>query len=66
MAMKKIKFSKSNLNIWVETEEGNIKMIKVPFKRKMEFIKRFVCDNYLPKEMEVVEWLVKDKEGYYI
>lgn len=64
--MKKLKFSKSNLNIWVETEEGNIKMIKVPIKRKMEFIKRFVCDNYLPKEMEVVEWLVKGKEGYYI
>lgn len=64
--MKKIKFSKSNLNIWVEAEDGTIKLIKVPFKRKMEFIKRFVCDGYLPKEMEVVKWLVKDKETYYI
>jgi hypothetical protein len=64
--MKKIKFSKKNLNIWVEAEDGTIKLIKVPFKRKMEFIKRFVCDNYLPKEMEVVEWLVNSKDGYYI
>lgn len=64
--MKKIKFSKSNLNIWVEAEDGTIKLIKVPFKRKMEFIKRFVCDSYLPKEMDVVKWLVNSKDGYYI
>ncbi len=64
--MKKMKFSKSNLNIWVEAEDGSIKLIKVPFKKKMEFIKLFVCDNYLPKEMDVVKWLVKDKETYYI
>lgn len=64
--MKKIKFSKKNLNIWVEAEDGSIKLILVPVKRKMEFIKRFVCDNYLPKEIEVVKWLVKDKESYYI
>jgi hypothetical protein len=64
--MKKMKFSKSNLNIWVEAEDGDIKLIKVPFKKKMEFIKLFICDNHLPKEMDVVKWLVKDKETYYI
>ena len=64
--MKKIKFSKKNLNIWVEAEDGSIKLIKVPFKRKMEFIKLFVCDHHLPKEMEVVKWLVNGKKTYYI
>lgn len=64
--MTKIKFSKKNLNIWVEAEDGTIKLIKVPIKRKMEFIRRFICDNHLPKEMEVVEWLVKNKKTYYI
>lgn len=64
--MKQIKFSKKNLNIWVEAEDGDIKLIKIPTKRKMEFIRLFVRDHELPKEMKVVAWLVNDKETYYI
>ncbi len=57
--MKKIKFSKKNLNIWVESSDGRIKMIKVPFKLKLQFIQKFMRDNQLPKEMEVAEWIIK-------
>lgn len=62
----KIKFSKKNLNIWVLSEEGDIKLIKVPIKKRLEFIKMFIGKGGLPKEMDVIKWLVKDKEGYYI
>jgi hypothetical protein len=62
----KIKFSKKNLNIWVLSEEGDIKLIKVPIKKRLEFIKMFIGKNEIPKEMDVIKWLVKDKEGYYI
>jgi hypothetical protein len=61
-----MKFSKKNLNIWVEAENGDIKMIKVPIKRRMEFIRKFVRDHHLPKELEVVTWLIQEKDGYYI
>lgn len=64
--MKKIKFSKKNLNIWVESSDARIKMIKVPFKLKSQFIQKFVRDNQLPKEMEVAEWIINMKDGFYI
>jgi hypothetical protein len=64
--MKKIKFSKKNLNIWVESSDGRIKLIKVPFKLKSQFIQKFMRDNQLPKEMEVAEWIINMKDGFYI
>ena len=64
--MKKIKFSKKNLNIWVESSDGKIKLIKVPIKLKSQFIRKFVNDNHLPKEMEVAEWIINMKDGFYI
>ena len=64
--MKKLKFSKKNLNIWVESSDGRIKLIKVPIKLKSQFIQKFVNDNHLPKEMEVAEWIINMKDGFYI
>lgn len=63
---KNFKFSKKNLNIWVESKEGRIKMIKVPFKLKSQFIQKFVKIDELPKEMEVAEWLINMKDNFYI
>ena len=60
-----MKLSKKNLNIWVESESGKIKMVKVPFKLKMEFIKKFGTEK-ISKEMDVVEWMVNKKDNYYI
>lgn len=60
-----MKFSKKNLNIWVEAKDGDIKMIKIPVKLKMEFIRVFGTEK-LAKEMEVAEWLIDKKDNYYI
>lgn len=60
-----MKFSKKNLNIWVESTSGKIKMIKVPFKLKMEFIKKFGTEK-LAKEMDVAGWIIEKKDNYYI
>lgn len=60
-----MKFSKKNLNIWVESKTGKIKMIKVPVKLKMEFIRKFGTET-LAKEMDVATWLIDMKDNYYI
>ena len=60
-----MKLSKKNLNIWVEAKDGHIKMIKIPTKLKMEFIKLFGTEKLAP-EMEVAEWLINKKDNYYI
>jgi hypothetical protein len=60
-----MKFSKKNLNIWVESKTGKIKMIKIPIKLKMEFIKRFGTET-LAKEMDVATWIIDMKDNYYI
>jgi hypothetical protein len=60
-----MKLSKKNLNIWVESSDGRIKMIKIPTKLKMEFISLFGTEKLAP-EMEVAEWLINKKDNYYI
>ncbi len=60
-----MKFSKKNLNIWVESSSGKIKMLKIPVKLKMEFIKKFGTEK-LAKEMDVAEWIIDTKDNYYI
>jgi hypothetical protein len=60
-----MKFSKKNLNIWVESSSGKIKMIKVPVKLKMEFIRKFGTET-IAKEMDVATWLINYKDNYYI
>jgi hypothetical protein len=40
-------------------------MIKVPFKLKMEFIKKFGTEK-LAKEMDVAGWIIEKKDNYYI
>ena len=60
-----MKFSKKNLNIWVESKTGKIKMIKVPVKLKMEFIRKFGTET-LAKEMDVATWIIDMKDNYYI
>jgi hypothetical protein len=60
-----MKFSKKNLNIWVESSSGKIKMIKVPIKLKMEFIRKFGTET-IAKEIDVATWLINYKDNYYI
>jgi hypothetical protein len=60
-----MKLSKKNLNIWVESADGRIKMIKIPIKYKLEFIQKFGTEK-LAKEMDVAEWIINKKDGYYI
>jgi hypothetical protein len=60
-----MKFSKKNLNLWVESKTGKIKMIKIPLKLKMEFIKRFGTET-LAKEIDVATWIIDMKDNYYI
>jgi hypothetical protein len=60
-----MKFSKKNLNLWVESKTGKIKMIKIPIKLKMEFIKRFGTET-LAKEIDVATWIIDMKDNYYI
>jgi hypothetical protein len=59
-----MKFSKKNLNIWVESSSGKIKMIKVPIKLKMEFIRKFGTET-IAKEIDVATWLINYKDNYY-
>jgi hypothetical protein len=54
---KRLRFSKKNLNIWFETNEGDLKLIKIPMKLKEQFISIFPPANGLPKEDEISIWL---------
>jgi hypothetical protein len=60
MAMKKIKFSKSKLNLWVETASGDLKLVKIPVRYRRMFVKEFGTEEKaekIPKESEVADWL---------
>ena len=54
--MTKIKFSKSKLNLWVETETGDLKLIKIPKKYGRMFRREFGTLQ-IPKESAVSDWL---------
>ncbi len=54
--MKKIKFSKSKLNLWVETASGDLKLVKIPVRYRRMFVKEFGTEK-IPKESEVADWL---------
>lgn len=54
---KRLVFSKKNLNIWTETSDGDLKMVKVPLKLRGQFISLFDSSKGLPKSDEVAAWL---------
>jgi hypothetical protein len=58
--MKKIKFSKSKLNLWVETESGDLKLIKLP-KKYARIFRRFFGTVTIPKESAVNAWIFELK-----
>jgi len=54
--MKPLKFSKSKLNLWVETDAGELKLIKISKKYRRMWVKEFGTMQ-IPKESEVADWL---------
>ena len=54
--MKPLKFSKSKLNLWVETDTGELKLIKISKKYRRMCVKEFGTMQ-IPKESEVADWL---------
>lgn len=62
---KRLRFSKKDLNIWVETETGDLKMMKVPYKLKSQYIQHFIPNRALPTESQVLLWL-SNFEGYIL
>jgi hypothetical protein len=54
---KRLRFSKKNLNIWTETDDGDLKLIKIPIKLRKQFILIFPPSNGLAKANEVAAWL---------
>ena len=54
--MKPLKFSKSKLNLWVETDSGELKLIKISKKYRRLWWREFGTET-IPKESAVADWI---------
>ncbi len=54
---KRLRLSKKDLNIWALTGEGDLVMLKIPFKHRKQFIETFIPNYPLPTADDVAIWL---------